>query len=188
MIRIFVLICSLIYGNAEFGASPCICTTVPCPVQGNNIITEGGGGYGSYYYMTHGGYPVVIKASIIITNQDLDKGTATTSCTQQYARMLDDENLNCDAGHILAHRLGGPGNQPINIFPQKPSVNRGSYESMENSIYQCIKESNETVANLLWIFDYKNISNTRPSTIMYSASFSNGKCDDIIKLFDNEGI
>jgi hypothetical protein len=24
----------------------------------------------------------------------------------------------CDAGHILAHRLGGPGNQPINIFPQ----------------------------------------------------------------------
>ncbi len=33
--------------------------------------------------------------------------------------MLDDDGVkDCDAGHILAHRLGGPGNQPINIFPQ----------------------------------------------------------------------
>jgi hypothetical protein len=33
--------------------------------------------------------------------------------------MLDDDGVkDCDAGHILANRLGGPGNQPINIFPQ----------------------------------------------------------------------
>lgn len=39
--------------------------------------------------------------------------------TQNYSRSLDDDGVqDCDAGHILAHRLGGPGNQPINIFPQ----------------------------------------------------------------------
>ena len=46
-------------------------------------------------------------------------GTDTTTCTQNYSRSLDDDGVqDCDAGHILAHRLGGPGNQPINIFPQ----------------------------------------------------------------------
>lgn len=54
-----------------------------------------------------------------ITKNDLDKGSDTTDCTQKYSRMLDDDGVqDCDAGHILAHRLGGPGNQPINIFPQ----------------------------------------------------------------------
>ena len=38
-------------------------------------------------------------------------GTDTTSCTQKYSRLLDDDGVkNCDAGHILARRLGGPGN------------------------------------------------------------------------------
>ena len=179
----------LAYGRPLKNSSPCICTTVPCPAQGNNILTEGGGGYGSYYYATHDTLPVVISAAATITRKDLDQGTGTTSCTQQYARMLDDENLSCDAGHILAHRLGGPGNQPINIFPQKPSVNRGTYESMENTIYQCIQTSSETVvANLSWNFYYKNESVTRPSTVIYSASFSGGTCSDTINVFDNEGV
>ena len=189
MIRSMILFIYLIYGNAEYRASPCICTTVPCPVQGNNILMEGYGEYGSYYYEIHGNYPVVVKAQVAITDKDLDQGTATTSCTQRYARMLDDENLECDAGHILAHRLSGPGNQPINIFPQKPSVNRGSYETMENNIYQCIQKANETViANLSWTFNYTNISNTRPSTVTYSASFSGGTCNDMVASFDNEGV
>ncbi len=50
---------------------------------------------------------------------NMDTGSDTTSCTQSYSRMLDDDGVqDCDAGHILAHRLGGPGNQPLNIFPQ----------------------------------------------------------------------
>ncbi len=62
---------------------------------------------------------MVTSATATITIADLDKGTDTTSCTQSYSRMLDDDGVqDCDAGHILAHRLGGPGNQPINIFPQ----------------------------------------------------------------------
>lgn len=65
---------------------------------------------------------MVKSASVTITKANLDKGTDTTSCTQDYSRSLDDDGVkDCDAGHILAHRLGGPGNQPINIFPQVKS-------------------------------------------------------------------
>ena len=69
--------------------------------------------------MLHNNYPVVKSAKVTITAANLDMGTETTTCTQSYSRSLDDDGIqNCDAGHILAHRLGGPGNQPINIFPQ----------------------------------------------------------------------
>jgi len=106
------------------------------PVAGNNYLTEGGGGTGTYMYTSHGGIPVVTSASVTITKANLDKGSDTTSCTQDYSRSLDDDGVkDCDAGHILAHRLGGPGNQPINIFPQDLSVNRGSWAQFEGVIY-----------------------------------------------------
>jgi hypothetical protein len=70
-------------------------------------------------YESHNGVPVVISASTTVLKSNLDKGTDTTSCTQDYSRSLDDDGVqDCDAGHILANRLGGSGNQPINIFPQ----------------------------------------------------------------------
>lgn len=78
-----------------------------------------GGEAGTYQYVDHNGTPVVSSASVTVTASNLDKGTDTTSCTQDYARSLDDDGTqDCDAGHILANRLGGSGNQPINIFPQ----------------------------------------------------------------------
>ena len=71
------------------------------------------------------------SASVTITMADLDMGTETTSCTQSYSRTLDDDGIqDCDAGHILAHRLGGPGNQPINIFPQVIIQNFRSFEQL----------------------------------------------------------
>ena len=71
-----------------------------------------------------------------ITKSNLDGGTGTTSCTQSYSRTLDDDGKeDCDAGHILAHSLGGPGNQPINIFPQDAHVNRGAWAQYEGDIY-----------------------------------------------------
>ena len=166
--------------------STCVCTTVPCPISGKNLLIEGGNGQGIYYYNNHNGQPVVLHAYATITNDDLDKGSGTTSCTQDYSRMMDDENLECDAGHILANRLGGPGNQPINIFPQKPSVNRGIFASFEETIYDCI-DNGKVTANLYWEFSYENSSNTRPYQVYYNASFSGGNCDPIEELFDNVG-
>lgn len=58
-----------------------------------------------YFFL---GIAVVTSASVTITKSNLDKGTDTTSCTQTYSRNLDDDGVkDCDAGHILANRLGG---------------------------------------------------------------------------------
>lgn len=167
-------------------ASNCVCTTVPCPVVGENKLIEGINGKGIYYYENHNDQPVVTNVFATITNNDLDKGTGTTSCTQHYSRMIDDENLDCDAGHILAHRLGGPGNQPINIFPQKPSVNRGIFASFEQKIYDCVNNGSVT-ANLYWKFFYEDVRHTRPYEVYYNASFIGGECEPIEELFDNKG-
>jgi hypothetical protein len=168
-------------------SSVCVCTTVPCPVDGNNSLTEGGGGTGVYHYITHSGFSVVDAASATITSKDLDMGTGTTSCTQAYSRMLDDDvDKDCDAGHILAHRLGGPGNQPINIFPQKASVNRGSYAQFEGDIYDCIA-GGATSAYLTWTFEYLKPNYTKPDQVVYTAAFVGGKCEDLNGTFDNKG-
>ncbi len=85
----------------------------------NGCIFIAGGATATFQYEMHNGYAVVISAYVTIVKDNLDKGTDTTSCTQDYSRMLDDDGVkDCDAGHILANRLGGSGNQPINIFPQ----------------------------------------------------------------------
>jgi hypothetical protein len=79
--------------NFSLESTSCVCTTVPCPVPGENYLTEGGGGTGDYYYILHGNIPVVSSASVQITQANLDKGTDTTSCTQQYSRNMDDVSI-----------------------------------------------------------------------------------------------
>jgi len=166
-------------------ASSCVCTTVPCPINGYNYLTSGGGAVGKYYYVTHNGYPVVTSASITITASNLDTGTDTTSCTQDYSRMLDDDGVkDCDAGHILANRLGGPGNQPINIFPQDSSINRGTWAQFEGNIYDCIK-GGASSAVLSWKFDYESTTHTKPYEVTYSVSYKGGSCSSISTTFSN---
>jgi hypothetical protein len=167
-------------------ASSCYCTTVPCPVSGPNYLTEGGGDVGTYYYSLHNNIPVVTSAFVSISINNMDKGTDTTTCTQNYARSLDDDGIqDCDAGHILAHRLGGPGNQPINIFPQDLSVNRGAYAQYEDSIYTCITSKGALYANLSWIFSYNSNMNTKPISVKYDVNYQGGSCLSQTKTFTN---
>jgi hypothetical protein len=101
--------------------------------------------------------------------------------------MLDDDGIkDCDAGHILANRLGGYGNEPINIFPQDASMNRGTYAQFENNIYQCINDGAKS-ANLHWKFTYVNETQTKPISVEYSASFLGGECTDLTSVFTNLG-
>ena len=172
--------------NQTLGASSeCICTTAPCPVSGVNHMTEGGGAQGTYNYVIHDGHAVVTSASVKIGPSNLDKGTDTTKCTQEYARSLDDDGtVDADAGHILAHRLGGIGSQPINIFPQDLSVNRGAYAQFEAKIYECIKGGASSAA-LSWTFQYSSSKRTKPSKVTYDAAFTGGDCENLSQSFDN---
>jgi hypothetical protein len=187
MMQLLVLLALFVSINGQYNttSTTCFCTTVPCPVAGNNLLTYGGGGKGEYYYITHSGHAVVSSASATITLSDMDTGTDTTSCTQDYSRSLDDDGVqDCDAGHILANRLGGEGNQPINIFPQDLSVNRGAYAQFEDSIYHCITGGAKS-GSLTWEFTYESTSNTKPNKVQYTASFSGGSCGTLSQTFTN---
>ena len=164
----------------------CICTTVQCPIVGVNTLVMGGGASTIHYkYIEQQGRPVVSSAEGIVSIDSLDKGTDTTDCTQKYSRMLEDDGAsNCDAGHIMANRLGGYGNQPINIFPQQLSINRGAYAQFEDKIYHCI-QSGASQASLSWGFTYHNSSSTMPSEIHYNAVFDKGECTSVHSVFSN---
>eukprot|EP00598_Pedospumella_elongata_P005209 CAMPEP_0184976932 /NCGR_PEP_ID=MMETSP1098-20130426/7762_1 /TAXON_ID=89044 /ORGANISM="Spumella elongata, Strain CCAP 955/1" /LENGTH=197 /DNA_ID=CAMNT_0027499873 /DNA_START=127 /DNA_END=720 /DNA_ORIENTATION=+ len=164
----------------------CVCTTVPCPVSGTNTLVNAGGETATYVYAMHSGHAVVQSASTTVVKSNLDKGTDTTSCTQSYSRTLDDDGVqDCDAGHILANRLGGSGNQPINIFPQDLSINRGSYAQYEGTIYDCVMNQGASSAKLSWTFTYSDSTRTKPNGVTYKADYTDGKCADTTMVFTN---
>lgn len=164
----------------------CVCTTVPCPVEGNNNVIMGNG-YANinYIYTLHNNYEVVISASGTITPDSLDNGSDTTTCTQKYSRSLEDDGWqDCDAGHILANRLGGYGNIPTNIFPQNSSINRGIYAQFEGEIYDCIT-SGANYGILTWEFFYDSDQHTMPNSVKYIATFDGGSCNNFSSVFPN---
>ena len=167
-------------------SSTCVCTTVDCPVEGSNkIIMGNGSAIIDYTYKTFSDYPLVSSATGTITPDSLDHGSGTTSCTQSYSRMLEDDGSdNCDAGHILANRLGGYGNTPINIFPQSASVNRGIYAQFEGDIYDCM-QNGTNMGYLSWDFFYENEDHTMPNSVKYTAKFDGGSCGTISSTFPN---
>jgi hypothetical protein len=173
----------------QFGistASDCVCTQVDCPIVGKNTVIMGNGGTTiTYTYAQHKDEIVVVSATGTVLPTSLDNGSETTSCTQKYSRMLEDDGKdNCDAGHILANRLGGYGNIPTNIFPQDPSINRGSYAQFEGKIYDCIH--NDTIqGDLSWTFYYESNTHTMPNRIEYAAIFTGGYCDNMSSEFTN---
>ena len=168
------------------------------PHLGSNPEAPGGGASGSlavYMYVSIAGAPVIRSASIILRKGNLDKGTATDSRTRAYARKLGSDVKADDAGHILANRLGGcgsaaassPCNGYVNIFPQNPSVNRGSYKTLEGKIYNCLATGGATKATLDWTFAYQRVSGspaTRPSSYTYKAVFDKG-CNAMFEDFKN---
>ena len=147
---------------------------------------------GRYDYDTHDGRPVVTSAKCTITSGDLDQGCDTDETTRDYARELgshdgvDDD----DAGHILAHRLGGSGIEPTNIFPQAPHDNRGDWREMEAAVYDCVSASNRITATLSWSFTYDDDDKQRPTSMMYAVSYDGAEahkdvCYDITKYYEN---
>jgi len=178
---LFLLFLQIYLTNAS-----CVCTTVSCPIEGNNKVIMGNGSANiNYIYNLHNNYEVVVSASGTITPDSLDNGSETTSCTQQYSRSLEDDGeQNCDAGHILANRLGGYGNIPTNIFPQDLSINRGTYAQFEGDIYDCVKNG-ATSGFLSWEFYYDSDKKTMPNSVKYVAKFDGGSCDTLTSLFPN---
>ena len=186
-IKIIVLIFLLFLFNFTMSFNfneSCYCNSTLCPKYNMNYLIMGGGNAKlNYTYLYHNNYNVVINVSGIIDFYSLDKGSGTTYCVQKYARSLDDNGKKCDAGHILAKRLGGYGDLPINIFPQNSTINRGIYAQFEKKIYKYIKK-NKLFAKLTWKFYYKNSQKTMPYLVNYSVFFEDGF--NLSSLFENK--
>lgn len=182
---LYILFLFTTYTRSQNGEY-CVCTTVECPQVGeNNIIMGQGGANMTYIYESHLNYPVVVKAEGTITQDSLHNGSDTTSCTRSYARMLEDDGeQSCDAGHILANRLGGYGNQPLNIFPQNSTINQGVFQQFESKIYDCML--NVSLGYLKWEFLYESDQHTQPNKVTYYAEFEpSSLCGSLYSEFSN---
>jgi hypothetical protein len=127
-----------------------------------------------------------MSGSAQIAATTLNTGTDTSDCTRKYSRSMDDDGTkDCDAGHILANRLGGTGRGAVNIFPQDASINRGAFAQFEDDIYDCIAVSGAQSALLEWSFTYLDGTRTKPNAVTYSVSYTGGSCANLSKEFTN---
>jgi len=165
-----------------------------CPRSGDNHFSANGGGACKFRYTYHTGTGADTDAAVVTSGQcnvtaaDLDTGSKTNRRTRAWVRSLaahDGFELD-DAGHILASRLGGCGNCPVNLFPQNLNRNRGVYRRMEGDIAECIANG-ATSAQLSWKFNYKRraLEHMRPDSYTYTAKFTGGNCADMEQTFDN---
>jgi len=137
---------------------------VDYPKAGMNVF-----GSGQYYYVAVEGKVRVNTVHAVITKANLDTGSDTTTTTRDWAHS---QGLpNDDAGHILANRLGGSGKDPVNIFPQNLSVNRGTYRVFEGLIADCLVGTPGVIASLDWMFTYLNATTTRPNGVTYCVEY-----------------
>lgn len=149
----------------------CFCDEKKCPIIGYNYLYNEKSNINiTYFYIEQdNGKIVVSNASTIISYKSLDNGSSTNKCVEEYSKSLNDlNNTKVDAGHILAKRLGGLGTEPLNIFPQNYTINRGIYAQYENEIYELIYKKKIKSIKLEWKFYYKTKNNTRPYKIKYS--------------------
>lgn len=132
------------------------------------------------------GRPIEVKTNIapkfkntIIYNRDKiiqrDFRKARTNASK-----LDSNKLNDDAGHLVAHDLGGV-SDGINLVPQNRSLNRGEYKKLENLIKKDIKKGHS--AEITIKLNYEGASE-RPSNYIYEYK----KDGNIVKsvIFDNK--
>jgi len=137
---------------------------VEYPKVGINVL-----GNSQYIYAAVGSKVRVSTANSIVTKANLDTGSDTTQTTRDWAHS---QGLpNDDAGHILANRMGGSGKDPVNIFPQNLSVNRGAYRVFEGHIADCVANTAGVTATLDWTFTYTFSNDTRPNGVTYCVNY-----------------
>jgi hypothetical protein len=55
----------------------------------------------------------------------------------------------------------------------------------EQKIYDCFIRYDATSAELYWLFTYDTSTNTMPSTVSYTDTFTGGDCNSFSELFTN---
>ena len=150
--------------------------------------TIGGGGDIHYKYrLNNNNHYVIESAAVSIYKKNIDTGSTITESTTMYAHKLNDFEESFVAGMILSDKFGGFGSEPANIFPQSINIQQTIYNQYENRIKRCIQVSGDSSSVLLsWEFRYRELTNTRPYQIYYTANFQgDSKCRSTSMTFDN---
>ena len=78
---------------------------------------------------------------------------------------------------MIGKRLGGPGDDLVNIFAQNRSINRGDYRVFEQRIADYIEQGSGTIKaqiNIVFGFNARSSRPNRPVEIIYDVLFSDG--------------
>lgn len=116
-----------------------------------------------------------------ILRSDLGTGTVTNAATRSYARLRGRNDD--DAVHILASRLGGPGHETLNIFPQNPTFNRGVWSQAEDMMYIIVDAHGSGTLTVRFQYDNDN-EPLRPTGFVYT--FYRGTGDDKVMVLIND--
>jgi RHS repeat-associated protein len=118
---------------------------------------------------------------------DLYQGSGTTAKTVAFAQSFGGgANGKDDAGHTIANRLGGPGNDTSFIFPQDYKTNRGAFSQFEGKIAGALSQGGAgSTASITQIFGYGGTM--RPTSVSYSATVTTpaGTSTPFNKTFPN---
>lgn len=116
-----------------------------------------------------------------IKKEHLDKGSSASKAMGEWVRsevgVKDDQ-----AGHIVASRLGGPGNVTWNIFPQNANLNMGVHRAdVEDMIYQEVQM--EGIVKIWFHFVYHDSQHPgRPDPLQFyfRGSYFGDQSDDVV--------
>jgi hypothetical protein len=125
------------------------------------------------YQIGQSGRIEYLKAEVFPSH--LDKGVAVTKQVRDWIRMT--RNANDDAGHIIAQRLGGPGDVAYNFFPQSRSISRGIWKTEEDLVYNWLQhypDSSFVRMSFNFVYSDDEMTNTyatRPNFFVYHDEF-----------------
>jgi len=112
----------------------------------------------------------LLSAFAKIESHNIGQGTATNVSSRAFARRLG--KATDDAGHAIGNNLGGLGGvRSGNIFPQTPSVNRGSFAQFEQQIARRVQAGDNVFSRVVPRYEG---GSTRPYEILYQVRI-NGK-------------
>lgn len=178
--------CKLVNGRVNTNMGEKIALSHTTQTYSCNVALGGGGDIIFNYRYTSLGDYVIDNAAVSISKANLDQGDAVTDSTRVYALKLNKHVEHFVTGMVFGQKLGGPGSEPANVFPQSEVVQR-RFHTFEDRIHHCLLVSDDSVSALLRVeFKYLTTTDTRPHGLYYTVTFQgNSRCRSTKMTFDN---
>jgi hypothetical protein len=111
----------------------------------------------------------------IIRKSHLDSGEKTSKNEKLCKEIAARGDGSDDVGHIIGNQLGGP-MRNYNLYPQNPSINRGHWKSVEDTIVKWLRSGKYSDTNIEYQarLVYENERAMRPEGMHFLVKFKVG--------------